>query len=726
MRTRLLLVGAPVALIVLMAQAALWVPSYDRQANASPDRLRKFVDAGIGDAKILNPILSADSASSRITGLVFEGLLEYDDELQLTGLLASSWRLSETLVIAALDYGQLADGQRASAEALSHSLRAFVEADPNRMSRFIEMRTRPGETRTLRVDDSGAIVEDEAPQSADEPSAGAAPSNGKESDDNAAKAQAPTTVEVVVPPTIELEFTDVEPESRVQLEAWLGDGYAQQFAAARHLRGAEPLSDRARESLLATQVEVIGHRPRVVFELHEGVRFHDGHELNAYDVRFTYEAIMNPKNLSPRTSDFEPIASVEVLSKYRVAVNYKRLFSPAVSVWVMPLLPEHLLNDERMAAEIESRGLSPTAAERFGMRDVLFNRNPVGTGPFRFIKWSSDELIELAAHETHWRGRPEYDAYYMRVIPDKLTQEVEFRAGAIDQYIPEPHQAERYANDTNFRALSGTGLAYSYIGYNLRREPFSDPRVRRALAMALNVPELIEHVLYGQGERITGPYAVSTQWYDPSVPAISYDPAGALELLSEAGWKRNAGGWLEKDGKELAFNLITNNGNEQRKTIASVAQNAWRRIGVKCTTQLFEWTVFLEDFVNKNEFDAVVLGWGLTPEPDLYQLFHSSQTAPRQLNFAGYVSDEADELIERIRITYDPSRLQDLTRQLHRKIADDQPYTFLYAPRSTLVLDRKIVQLDADGKPGAPSLTKAASPYPHLHRWVKLEHRPAF
>ncbi|MGI9336153.1 MAG: ABC transporter substrate-binding protein [Gammaproteobacteria bacterium] len=709
MNTRLWLIGAPVALMILMAQAALWVPSYDRQASANPKRLRTFVDASIGDAKMLNPILSADTVSSTISGLMFEGLLEYDDELQLAGKLAFDWHLSETLAVAALEYTRLRDGRYASVSALTESLRSFVDADPELKSRFIEVRTVPAETRTLQVDESGTVLE---------LSENRTPSDEVDKDSIA--------VEVTIPPTVELELSGVAPEDAQRLEEWLGPDYRLQLAPGEHVRAPGRLDDAARDTLLEAEVPVLSHRPQIVFELRQGVQFHDGHELDADDVRFTYEAIMNPGNLSPRRSDFEPVRSVEVLDSYTVKVTYKRLFSPAVSVWTMPLLPEHLLNDERMAAEMQERGLSAAARERFGMRDTRFNRNPVGTGPFRFKHWASDELIELQAHEAHWQGRPEYDAYYMRILPDTLAQEVEFRAGAIDHYVAEPYQAERYSHDTNYRALSGVGLAYSYIGYNLRREPFSDPRVRRALGMALNVDELIEHVLYGQGERVTGPFAVVTPWYDSTVAALPYDTAGALELLKEAGWTHNSDGWLENNGKVLEFNLITNNGNEQRKTILAVAQNAWRRIGVKCNTQLFEWTVFLEDFVNPGAFDAVVLGWRVGPDPDLYQIFHSSQTGPRQLNFNGYTSDVVDDLIERIRVAYDPLRQQALTHRMHRQIAEDQPYTFLYTARGTRVFDRKIVELDPDGQPRAPRLDKAANPYAHINRWVKLEHTPSF
>jgi len=154
---------------------------------------------------------------------------------------------------------------------------------------------------------------------------------------------------------------------------------------------------------------------------------------------------------------------------------------------------------------------------------------------------------------------------------------------------------------------------------------------------------------------------------------------------------------LEKERKIFEFNLITNNGNPIRKAIMTIAQNNWRKIGIKCNTQLFEWAVFLQDFINPGDFDAVILGWSMGVDPDLYQIWHSSQSGPNQLNFVGYNNPEADKLILRIRQEYNVDTQKTLAHRLHQLIADDQPYTFLYAGLGTLVLDKKIVRVEKDG-----------------------------
>ena len=167
-----------------------------------------------------------------------------------------------------------------------------------------------------------------------------------------------------------------------------------------------------------------------------------------------------------------------------------------------------------------------------------------------------------------------------------------------------------------------------------------------------------------------------------------------------------------------------------RKAIVTIAQNAWRRIGVKCNTRLIEWAVFLNDFVNVGEFDAVVLGWSTGFDADQYQIWHSSQTGPQQLNFVGYESEEVDGLIEAIRVEYDRDQQRELAHQLHRVVAADQPYTFLYAARATQVLDKKIVMVERDSS-GAERFTPLR-PTPtdqlmyYFRKWRKLDHVPDF
>jgi ABC-type transport system substrate-binding protein len=364
------------------------------------------------------------------------------------------------------------------------------------------------------------------------------------------------------------------------------------------------------------------------------------------------------------------------------------------------------------------------------MRQSSFNRHPIGCGPFVFQEWKSDQYIALDRFEDYWEGPPNYKRYIYRIIPDLLTQEMEFYAGTVDSYGVQPHQVQRLKNDPKYRSFSGLSFGYTYIGYNMRREPFNDRRVRRALGMAIDVDKIIKYVLHGQGERITGPFVKQTDYYDLAIEPGSYDPEGALRLLEEAGWRRNKEGWLERDGKLFQFTLITNSGNDLRKAILTIAQDGWKQIGIDVRTDILEWAVFIQERVNKADFDALILGWAMGIEPDLYQIWHSSQTNSYQLNFVGFKNKEADDLIIKIRQEYDHDKQVEYCHRLHEIIAREQPYTFLYVGKWTAVLDKKIVikEVDADGIARYKKITptKTGNFTFYFNKWIKLPKAPSF
>jgi ABC-type transport system substrate-binding protein len=505
----------------------------------------------------------------------------------------------------------------------------------------------------------------------------------------------------------------------------LGEDYFKTFNGQKYLRFDSDIEPDKRSLIAREVLPATEHNPVIVFHLRSDVRFHDGHLFEARDVQFTYEAIMNPKNISPRLSDFEPVKAVEIVDPMTVRVVYKRLYSLALGTWGMGILPEHLLNEEALKKEAAQLGKDP---ESFSMRSSQFNRHPIGCGPFVFKEWKPDQFIALDRYPDYWEGAPNYRQYFYRIIPDLLTQEMEFYAGTVDAYAVRPHQVERLKDDPTYQSFSGLSFGYTYIGYNLRREPFNDRRVRTALSMAINVDQIIQYVLFGQGERITGPFPKQTDYYHPTVKPVPYDPQGALKLLEEAGWRRNREGWLEKNGKRLQFTLITNNGNEIRKAILTVAQDEWRKLGIDVRTDLLEWAVFIQERVDKADFDALVLGWTMGIEPDLYQIWHSSQTNPYQLNFVGFKNEKVDDLIIKIRQEYDHERQVGYCHRLHEIIAREQPYTFLYVTQWTAILDKRIViqETDAEGKVVYKKITptKTGNYMFYFNKWIKLAEGP--
>lgn len=692
MRIRQILILAPTLVSLYLLQSYFWVPTFEDQVKGDPGRLTRYIETSIGDASILNPTLSADSASSAINSLVFEGLIDRDLDLSFRGRLAESWAIFEEAYLLVDETQHLPDGSRVTADRLLRHLEGLrAGGDPAfRLVQKIELV--PAQSRTEQIE---VTTPGEKPQ-------------------KGPKRKVQVTVHQ--PPRVRFTLSEVDQDFFMKLNRLLG-GYPDRIDPTRFVRADGPVVTPERAAALVPPTE---HNPVVLFQLRKGVLFHDGHEFDAGDVKFTYEAIMAPENLSPRVPDFEPVKVVEPIGRHAVKIVYKRLFEPGFQSWSMGILPEHLLNRARLREQAARIGRSP---ETFSLRDSPFNRAPVGTGPFRFGEWKTDQFIRLMRFEQYWEGAPNLHAYLFRIIPDPLTAELTFYAGTSDAYAAQPYQVERLKEDPRFQSFSRLGLGYTYIGYNMRRPIFQDVRVRKALGMAIDVQEIIEYVLYGQAERTTGPYPRQTDFYDPTVEPLRYDPAGALRLLAEAGWTPNAAGWLEKDGQPLAFTLITNSGNEVRKAVMVVAQNAWRRLGIKVETLTMEWAVFINERVDKGDFDAVVLGWAMGLDADIFQIFHSSQTGHFQLNFVGYRNPEADALMIRIRQEYNHDRQVAMARDLHRLIAGDQPYTFLFVGKALVLLDRKVIRMvrDAGDRPLYLPIVpdKLGGIRFHFNQWVK-------
>jgi len=681
------------------------VPTYEQQTKGNPARLNEYISGSIGDASLLNPILSADSASSSINDLVFEGLIDRDEELRFRGRLAKSWEIFEEAFFYVNPSARIPGLNKADARTLAnfikHTQKTTCIKDPalkDTLNRITDISVFPPRTYTV---------------------------SKSFKDSNTDKEQT-INIQVTAPPRIKLVLNTVDQDFFQNFTRLLGKDYFESFHGKDFLKSDSKLSKEQWAAYAEELMPAFEHNPILLFHLRPGVKFHDGHLVDADDARFTYEAIMNPKNLSPRISAYEPVKTVEVIDPLTVKIIYKRLYSPAIGTWGMGILPEHLLNSKALKKEALRLGKDPKS---FSIRQSTFNRNPVGCGPFKFQTWKSDQYIILNHFEDYWEGPPNYQRYVYRIIPDLLTQEMEFYAGTIDSYGVQPHQVKRLENDERFQHFSGTAFGYTYVGYNMRRKPFDDPRVRRALGMAIDVNKIIKYVLYGQGERITGPFVKQTDYYNHSIKPLVYDPKGALKLLEAAGWKRNKTGRLEKNGKPLKFTLITNSGNDLRKAVLAIAQDAWKQIGIDVRTDLLEWSVFIQERVDKADFDALILGWQMDIEPDLYQIWHSSQTNPYQLNFVGFKNKEADDLIIKIRQEYNYNRQVEFCHRLHEIIAREQPYTFLYVGKWTAVLDKRIF-IKTVNDTGAIQYkritpTKTGNYSFYFNKWIKLPQVPS-
>ena len=370
--TKGLLLAAPTLVSLFLLQSYFWVPTFEDQARGDPGRLTRYISSSIGDAVYLNPTISADSASSEINALVFDGLIDRDLDLSFRGRLAESWQIFEEAYLFADGTLRLSDGPPRPPETLLARLRAAQAAGAPALRAVEAMAVLPAETNTVQI----------APPAA-RAAAGPAPR----------PPTAPIAVGIRHPPRIKFTLRAVDQDFFANLDRLLG-GYVRQLDPLRYVTAPDPASARAAAEAHVRPTE---ENPVIVFRLRRGVRFHDGRELTARgralhlrDHRGPAEPLAPGAGLRADQGAWRPRIPT------RVRVTYKELFQPGFESWGMGILPEHLLNREALAAEARAAGKDP---QTFSVRDSAFNRRPIGSGPFRFAAWESDVSIRLVRND---------------------------------------------------------------------------------------------------------------------------------------------------------------------------------------------------------------------------------------------------------------------------------------------------------------------------------------
>jgi peptide/nickel transport system substrate-binding protein len=426
---------------------------------------------------------------------------------------------------------------------------------------------------------------------------------------------------------------------------------------------------------LAAKWEMSDDCRRIRFHLRPDVKWQDGEPFTSRDVAYTYRVYADPKTPTPWASDYLRVAELRCLDDHTVDITYDKPYAPALESWNEGILPCHLLE-----------GQSITASH--------LQRCPIGTGPFRFESWNTGEKIVLSANPCYFEGRPHIPRTTIRIIPDTATMFLLLKAGEIDRMDLSPIQYARQTQSNwfckNFQKYKYLHLGYTYLGYNLKDPRFQDKRVRQALSMAIDRQRIVKCVLLGLGEVAHTTYKPDSQWYNPRVKKFPYDPDKARQLLEEAGWSDTDGdGLLDKDGQQFTFTILTNQGNDLRKNAAILIQNDLKKIGIGVRIRVVEWAALLKHFIHKRDFDACLLGWRTSIDPNQADLWHSSKTCDSCVNFISYANPEVDALLEAGASTFDVQERKQYYDKFQEIIAEDQPCTFLWVQHDLPIVNAR-------------------------------------
>lgn len=436
---------------------------------------------------------------------------------------------------------------------------------------------------------------------------------------------------------------------------------------------------------LAESWDILEEGLVIVFHLRKNVKWHDGAPFTARDVEFTYKKLIDPGVKTPYSGDFERIKSLEIPDDYTVKVTYKEPFAPALTSWGMLIMPEHLLRNE-------------------DLNKTNFSRHPVGTGPYKFKSWKTGEKIELVFNPKYFEDRPYINRYIYRIIPDDATMFLELQTQGVDLASLTPLQFTKQTGSKFFcdryNKFKYPSFGYTYMGYNLSDPKFQDVRVRRAINYAVDKQAIVDTVLFGLAGVTTGPFMIDSWAYNKDIKPVPYDVIRARELLKEAGWSDTDGdGWIDKDGRIFEFTVLVNQGNSDRLKSAEMIQGYLKAVGIRMKIRSLEWSTMITEFINKKRFEAVLMGWFLSRDPDNFDIWHSSKTREGEFNFIGYKNDRVDKLLEEGRRTFDQARRAEIYKEIHSLIYDDQPCLFLYSPEILPIVSKRFrnVEVSAIG-----------------------------
>jgi peptide/nickel transport system substrate-binding protein len=415
----------------------------------------------------------------------------------------------------------------------------------------------------------------------------------------------------------------------------------------------------------------------LTFRLREA-QWSDGTPITATDVRFTWQAQIAPEIAWIGATAKSRIRDVEVIDDRTVRFHYDGPYP-------------HQLADAAEGGIVPAHIFSAVPFADWRTHDWL--ASGVGSGPFLVERHEPGHEIVLVRNPRHFRQDvPRLDRLVIRIVPDATNLLTQVLAGEVDYFEGlSPRDAERLASSADLSLVGFDYPKYDYIGWNGARAPLHDPRLRRALTMAIDREALVEELLHGYGRVSRGPVPSFVRGADPDLEPWPYDPDEARRVLAELGYATAEG----EAGRRLEIELITNAGNRLREAMSVKIQEQLARVGVRVRLQTLEMGALVAR-CSTGDYDAYLGGWTVLGRTDLRPAFGSRSVPPGGSNVVAFHSEEVDRLLDGVDRAADWRSMEPLLHRIQRQIHEEQPYTFLYETQRIAVVGPRLLGIRID------------------------------
>ncbi|MGM0601770.1 MAG: ABC transporter substrate-binding protein [Bacillota bacterium] len=422
-----------------------------------------------------------------------------------------------------------------------------------------------------------------------------------------------------------------------------------------------------------------------IFNLRDDVKFHNGTELTASDVKFTYERILDPEAGSGLRSKIESVENIEILNDYKIKFTLSEPYSPFLLAMTFGIVPEDYVKENG--------------------EDVL-SRNPVGAGPFKLENWEAGNKLELSAFEEHWNKIPKLKKVIIRPISESSTQAMELRSGGIDFAVNiDVGQLQSFADNDNFKVKSAAGAGINFLGFNFTINPYSNLEFRKAVIQAVPFKEMVPQIFGMQGQNAYSMLPPNL-WPDDSEylkdNAVKFNPEEAKNKFSEL----KESGVIPEDF--VAEVYVSNSRPSQVKT-AEAMVTALKQAGLKAETNAMEFGT-MWDMLGRGEIGMFFLRFVSDPDPDywLYRFFKSDGA----LNRAFYEDEEVDKWLEEARIVSDQEKREELYKNVLRKVLTEDVVFYPFAHSNQIyVMQDNVRELEPGNSLLIPLVTPNANVY---------------